>query len=107
MTARFYGNEAGQAAFLASREVGTYLDRLGKRVARTTRTETPLGRTHDAWKSIGSTGPTMTVAGPEVTVYSTDPFWHLIEFGSVNNPAYAPMRRAVARHGLNFRDGRS
>ena len=30
-----------------------------------------------------------------VRVTSTDPFAHLVEFGSINNPAYAPLRRAA------------
>lgn len=33
-----------------------------------------------------------------------DPFWHLIEFGSANNPPYAPVRRAVRALGLRFAD---
>jgi len=33
-----------------------------------------------------------------------DPFWHLIEYGSVNNPAYAPVRRSVRAVGLRFED---
>lgn len=28
-------------------------------------------------------------------VYNRDPFAHLVEYGSVNNPVYAPMRRAL------------
>lgn len=28
-------------------------------------------------------------------VYSTDAFSHIVEYGSVKNPAYAPMRRAL------------
>lgn len=35
-------------------------------------------------------------------VESTHPFWHLIEFGSKNNPAYAPMRRGVAATGFRL-----
>jgi hypothetical protein len=30
-------------------------------------------------------------------VVSTDPFAHLIEWGSINNPAYAPFRRTLRR----------
>lgn len=30
-------------------------------------------------------------------VGSEDPFWHLVEFGSVNNPAYAPLRRGLEK----------
>lgn len=38
----------------------------------------------------------------EIHLRSTDPFWHLIEFGSANNPAYAPLRRAVQAAGLRL-----
>lgn len=33
-----------------------------------------------------------------------DPFGHLAEWGSVNNPAYAPLRRGVEAAGLRFRE---
>ncbi len=33
-----------------------------------------------------------------------DPFWHLIEYGSANNPPYAPVRRSVRAVGLRFED---
>lgn len=29
-----------------------------------------------------------------IVVESTDPFAHLVEYGSINNEAYAPLRRA-------------
>lgn len=32
-------------------------------------------------------------------VESTDPFWHLIEWGSINNAPYQPMTRAAAAFG--------
>jgi len=35
-------------------------------------------------------------------VYAEDPFWHLVEFGSVNSVAYAPLRRGVVAAGLRF-----
>lgn len=35
-----------------------------------------------------------------------DPFWHLVEYGSINNPPYAPVRRAVRALSLRFVDGR-
>ena len=31
-----------------------------------------------------------------VRVETTDPFGHLVEWGSVNNPAYAPLRAGAA-----------
>lgn len=39
-------------------------------------------------------------------VVSRDNFTHLIEFGSVNNPAYAPIRRGVREAGLRFDNAR-
>ncbi len=33
--------------------------------------------------------------------------WHIIEYGSVKNPPYAPVRRAVRAAGLRFVDGRT
>lgn len=38
-----------------------------------------------------------------ITVYSTDWAAHLVEFGSANNPAYAPFRRAASALGLKLR----
>lgn len=35
-------------------------------------------------------------------VEARDPFWHLIEYGSANNPAYAPLRRGVIAAGLRL-----
>lgn len=36
------------------------------------------------------------------TVVAADPFWHLLEYGSRNNPPYAPLRRAVIEAGLRL-----
>lgn len=38
------------------------------------------------------------------TVGSKDVAAHLIEFGSVNNPPYAPLRKGVDEAGLRFAD---
>lgn len=37
-------------------------------------------------------------------VHLHDNFWHLVEYGSVNNPPYAPARRGVIASGLTFVD---
>lgn len=37
-------------------------------------------------------------------IETTDPFGHLIEFGSQNNAAYAPLRRGVRIAGLEVRE---
>jgi hypothetical protein len=54
-------------------------------------------------QSYKATAPHPTPTGVAATVYSTDPFAHLVEFGSVHNPAYAPLRRAALRLGLKLR----
>jgi hypothetical protein len=35
-------------------------------------------------------------------IVAGDPFWHIVEFGSVNNPAYAPLRRGMRAAGIRF-----
>lgn len=35
-------------------------------------------------------------------VFATDHFWHLSEFGSVNNVAYAPFRRGLRAAGIRL-----
>lgn len=41
----------------------------------------------------------------EETVYTDDPFGHLVEWGSANNPPYAPLRRGVQAAGLRLDEG--
>lgn len=35
-------------------------------------------------------------------VRALDPFWHLVEYGSKNNPPYRPMTRGVRAAGLRY-----
>lgn len=58
---------------------------------------TPRGRSGQAHQSIR-----VERHGDEVRVGSVDPFWHLIEWGSVNNPAYAPLRTGARAVGLRL-----
>lgn len=39
-------------------------------------------------------------------VYTSSSLWHLFEFGSIHNPPYRILSRAVTAAGLKFRDGR-
>lgn len=51
---------------------------------------------HEAQKlAPGSTGKYISAKGDSVYFQHPTGVWHIIEFGSVNNPAYAPMRRAM------------
>ena len=42
--------------------------------------------------------------GDEVAVVNTDYAGHLMEWGGRNNPAHAPLRRAVRAAGLHFKE---
>lgn len=35
-------------------------------------------------------------------VVAGDRFWHIVEFGSVNNPPYAPLRRGMRAAGIRL-----
>lgn len=97
-------NPRGVTELVTSTGAVALVNREARTLAKTVQEQTPIGETHQAWESIRTTPARPMPDGSEGTVYSTDPFWHLIEFGSVNNPPYAPMRRAVLRRGLRFRD---
>lgn len=47
---------------------------------------------------------TVKRVGGGYQVWNEDPFAHLIEWGSVNNPTYAPMRTAITGLGFKFRE---
>lgn len=47
---------------------------------------------------------TVTVGGETPRVGNTDIAAHLVEFGSVNNPPYAPLRRGVRAAGLRLEE---
>lgn len=55
--------------------------------------------------SLGGTGAyASSIASPGGRLLTTDPAGHLIEWGSVNNPPYAPLRRAVQATGAHYVD---
>ena len=35
-------------------------------------------------------------------IHATDPFWHIVEWGSVKSAPYAPLRRGVIAAGFRF-----
>jgi hypothetical protein len=92
----FVHNPAFAAELAASPTMQTALSAAAVVIAGEIRRAAPIGQGPDAGhykRSIRSKGP---------VVYSTDPFAHLVEWGSVNNPAYAPLRRGVLAAGLRL-----
>lgn len=59
----------------------------------------PRGETGDYSRSI-----IVVDDGHSVTVGSADPFAHLVEWGSANNPPYAPLRRGTRAAGLRLEE---
>lgn len=57
----------------------------------------PRGATGDY-----AAGFRVTLPGTFARLSNVDPFAHLVEWGSINNPAYAVLRRAVLAAGLQL-----
>jgi hypothetical protein len=63
--------------------------------------ETPVGATEDTIH-----GYRITETPTAFRVGNTDFFFHLTEWGSANNPPYAPLRRGVIAAGLRLDESR-
>lgn len=56
-------------------------------------------------RSLGKTPAAVDRDGTvAASVYSDSPFWHLFEFGSINNAPIRPLSRAVTDTGLRFEE---
>lgn len=87
--------------------VQAFVDRCAGDVAANVRASAPDGGPHPGVRyrdtiATDTNRPELDAAAARVT--TTDFAWHLIEYGSVNNPAYAPFRTGVERSGLRFHD---
>lgn len=103
---RFTLNESGVREVVDSARVRAYLGTVGDVVQQTVEAQaSQFAHTRRFAGSIQQTGVEHGPNGPRKTVYSTDWFAHGIEYGSINNVAYAPFRRAVASLGLELRGG--
>ena len=76
-----------------------FLREQAERVKDSAERETPIGETGDTIDRY-----VITEYPTRMRVGNTDPFFHLTEFGSVNNPTYAPLRRGVRRAGLRLEE---
>lgn len=103
---RFNLNERGVNEVVNSPKVTAYLNAAGEAVKSTVEAQSAgFARTRRFSKSIVKNPVEKGPSGPRVTVHSTDWFAHGIEYGSINNPAYAPFRRAAASLGLKLKGG--
>lgn len=92
---RFTLNRAGVEQVAQSPRAAAMLTAQAAVVAGTVASVAPR-HTGDFAGSIRVAPARVVPRGLAVTVYSTDWAAHIVEFGSINNPAYAPFRRAAA-----------
>lgn len=103
----FKPNPRGMRKVEQSPELGRVVDRQTRRIARAVRDAAPVLtgrfarsiRARPAQRS-GRTG------GWIGKVTTSDPFWHLEEYGSRNNAPHRSFERGVRAAGLRFRDHR-
>lgn len=106
MAVRFTLRQSGVDELANSPKVVAYLEGAGDVVKKTVEAQSAgFARTRHFSRSIRKTGVTTGHNGPRLTVFSTDWFAHGIEYGSINNAAYAPFRRACAALGLRLKGG--
>lgn len=101
MTVKFTPNHAGIDAVIRGAGVRALLDAAASNVVSAVEDRAPR-RTGTFAGSITKTHAGLVPRGVGITVYSTDWAAHLVEFGSMNNPAYAPFRRAASALGLRL-----
>lgn len=97
-------HEAGVDALLHERSVTQHLTKEAEKLVKAVERNAPV-ETGEFRGSIEALPPERTARGVEVTVHSTDFAAHIVEFGSINNPPYAPFRKAARSLGLKLRGG--
>lgn len=105
---RFTQDRAGIARLMRGREIGHHVDRAAQAAADAARAHAPVGPGLGSGSYEDSIRAEPARLGPDgwsAELVSDDPFWHLIEFGSVNNPPYRPLTRGTQDAGLDFTDG--
>lgn len=77
-------------------------DELGRRARSAASTAKTIGQ------SLGGTGAyAKTVIADDNRLLTTDPAGHIVEWGSINNPPYAPLRRAAESVGASYVDDKT
>lgn len=90
---RFVPNPAAHQLLEQAQPMQTHLEDTARTVAGQVRRAGPLGETGNYRRSIRARG---------TRVVAEDFAWHLVEYGSVKNPPYAPLRRGVRAAGVRL-----
>lgn len=96
----FRPNRRAVAELKADPRYKRTLTQAASESARMARALAPDGGPHLGYRETVRSGE----RDGKVVVESTDPFAHIVEWGSRNNPAYAPLRRGVRAAGLDLHE---
>lgn len=94
---KFTRNRRFERDLRASAEFRKGLRKPANQIKRRAEQASPHGDSGQTERSF-----VVTDDGDQVRVGNTDPFFHLTEFGSANNPPYASLRRGVRAAGLRL-----
>jgi hypothetical protein len=100
----YFPNEEGlrQVGFMPG--MRAFTTDMAERYARTATRLTPLGRTGMVRRAIRVGVPGADRQSVFTDVYGAWSFWHFVEFGTMNNPPYAPFRGAAEQLGYRWED---
>lgn len=104
MSATFTINPRGIDELVRSPKMAAAVTAVAKDIAEAAPEFIPQTRQHhQASRSYRYVKAKPSPTGVRAAAITTYAFGHLVEWGSINNPAYAPLRRAAGRLGLRVR----
>lgn len=99
MSVRMRKQPGGVDALVSTPAALALVTEGAKSIADNAAAVAPVGTGH-LRESYKSTPGRRIPTGVQATAYTDDIAGHMAEWGSVNNPAYAPLRRGAARAGF-------
>ena len=104
MTAfRFDYRPACEKELARDQKLGAHISRLVEKAGQTAKSTAPVN-TGDYKASITWIPSRMTAKGFAGAYGSSSSFWHLVEYGSINNHPYRVLQKAARAAGLRFED---
>ena len=101
---KFQPDPAGIKAAISSAEAQAAMYKVAQEVAgHIASTTMPHHTGHEA-EQVHAGGAGTSDGHAVAYVYTTSPVWHLVEFGSIHNPAYHPFRAALEQLGIPYTD---
>lgn len=94
---RWIPNRAGLKRHMEGPEIQSALERRGRKILDHYKPKMS-GASGGRWVFVEGSS-----SGPSVRAGTDFPFAHIDEWGSVNNPPYGSMRRAVGRAGFDYK----